>query len=75
MNEDQVRSIVRDAIRHRLAAQVPVPELRATGVCVPFDAHPSHARLTLVRGAGDGPCLIEPAVMCMHCGYCQSHGH
>jgi len=24
---------------------------------------------------GDGPCLIEPAVMCNHCGYCKSYGH
>ena len=23
----------------------------------------------------DGPCLIEPAVLCNHCGYCQSYGH
>jgi hypothetical protein len=23
----------------------------------------------------DGPCLIEPAVMCNHCGYCKSYGH
>ena len=23
----------------------------------------------------DGPCIIEPAVMCNHCGYCKSMGH
>jgi hypothetical protein len=23
----------------------------------------------------DGPCIIEPAVMCTHCGYCKSYGH
>lgn len=39
-------------------------------------AHPSHGLLSLVRGAGTGEaCLIEPAVRCNHCGYCQSYGH
>jgi len=38
--------------------------------------HPSFARLPLVRGGDDdGMCLIEPAVRCNHCGYCQSFGH
>ena len=38
--------------------------------------HPSFARLPLVRGGdADGMCLIEPAVRCTHCGYCQSYGH
>ena len=23
----------------------------------------------------EGPCIIEPAVMCNHCGYCKSLGH
>ena len=23
----------------------------------------------------DGPCMIEPAVACNHCGYCKSYGH
>ena len=41
-----------------------------------FGAHISHARLPLVRGADDdGACIIEPAVRCNHCGYCQSLGH
>jgi hypothetical protein len=26
-------------------------------------------------GDADGACLIEPAVRCTHCGYCQSYGH
>ena len=26
-------------------------------------------------GDADGACLIEPAVRCNHCGYCQSYGH
>lgn len=42
--------------------------------------HASHGRLP-VRGGGpgtdgeDGACVIEPAVRCAHCGYCQSYGH
>ena len=38
-----------------------------------FTSHPSHYRYALPPS--DGPCLIEPAVPCNHCGYCQSHGH
>ncbi len=39
--------------------------------------HASFVRLPLVRGGDDesGACLIEPAVRCNHCGYCQSYGH
>ena len=41
-----------------------------------FSAHVSHLRLSLVRGGDDdGACLIEPAVRCTHCGFCQSLGH
>lgn len=45
---------------------------------VPFVAsgHASFARLPVVRGGDDdGACIIEPAVRCNHCGYCQSYGH
>jgi hypothetical protein len=73
MNEDQLRALVRDAVARHLgdAADRPQP---------PFAAHPpaltshaSHFRYTLPESGG--PCLIEPAVQCNHCGYCQSHGH
>ena len=44
--------------------------LRETGM------HASHSRLSFLRsGDDDGQCLIEPAVRCNHCGYCQSYGH
>jgi hypothetical protein len=33
----------------------------------------SHQRYALPDSGG--ACLIEPAVTCNHCGYCQSHGH
>lgn len=43
----------------------------------PFTAHPSHVFLTVLPGSdvGDGMCVIEPAVRCNHCGFCQSYGH
>jgi hypothetical protein len=38
--------------------------------------HPSHDLLPVPAGAdSDGPCVIEPAVPCNHCGYCKSYGH
>jgi hypothetical protein len=38
--------------------------------------HASHAMFILPTGLdADGPCLIEPAVTCNHCGYCKSFGH
>ena len=39
-------------------------------------SHPSHLTFTVSSGAdAEGPCIIEPAVMCNHCGYCKSMGH
>ena len=39
-------------------------------------SHSSHGMLrSLERTAAGEPCLIEPAVRCNHCGYCQSLGH
>ena len=35
----------------------------------------SFGRYELPRAADDTMCLIEPAVRCNHCGYCQCHGH
>ena len=41
-----------------------------------FSPHASHILLAVATGSeGDGACLIEPAVGCNHCGYCQSYGH
>jgi hypothetical protein len=45
---------------------------QASGALV-FRSHASHGLLPVP--SGDGPCLIEPAVMCNHCGYCKSYGH
>jgi hypothetical protein len=40
-------------------------------------AHASHIILQVAPGSeiDDGMCVIEPAVRCNHCGFCQSYGH
>jgi hypothetical protein len=35
----------------------------------------SFGRYALPRADDDTMCIIEPAVTCNHCGYCQCHGH
>ena len=72
MNDRELRAIVRDVIARRAASQaVDALPRRSEGA-----GHPSHALLPVADGAtADGPCLIEPAVPCNHCGYCKSYGH
>ena len=56
-------------VRRRRRRRAAVPGTPAPGV------HPSFGRYLLPREPGDsGACLIEPAVKCNHCGFCQSHG-
>jgi hypothetical protein len=77
MNEQELRSIVRDAIARHAA------DSRATQGATPppvlFNAvrqHASHAVFAVPAGAETGgACVIEPAVACNHCGYCKSYGH
>jgi len=76
MTDDQLRALVRDAVARHLgqsaAAAAPAPMLV-------LREHPSHYRHAVLASGDDadgpGACLIEPAVRCNHCGYCQSHGH
>ncbi len=75
MNEEQLRSVVDAAIARHFASRA-----ASTTTAHPPDSlmssHPSHARFPLEGGVDTGgPCLIEPSVECVHCGYCQSHGH
>jgi hypothetical protein len=70
MNEEMLRTLVREAVGRRLGQTPQPPDQPAA---VPLMADPSHYRYPL-PGSG-GPCLIEPAVSCNHCGYCESHGH
>jgi hypothetical protein len=74
MTEQELRALVREAIaRHAsggAAALSPVPPTAT------LRAHASHAMFPVPAGADTGgPCVIEPAVACNHCGYCKSYGH
>jgi hypothetical protein len=70
MSEDALRAMIRQAVARHLGTEAPEP----AGSSAPqVTAHSSHYRYLLPDS--DGPCLIEPAVRCNHCGYCQSHGH
>jgi hypothetical protein len=75
MTEQELRALVRDAV----ARHVGTARSAAAGAGAPFAMvrqHASHALFTVPAGSDiDGPCLIEPTVMCNHCGYCRSMGH
>ena len=86
MDEQQVRALVRLAIARHMG---PHPTQPGVAPAAPLAQHPptaldgreaatasiTHARFALVRPAGEVECLIEPAVTCNHCGYCQCYGH
>jgi len=73
ISEAELRALVRDSIARQTARAETLGPPRAAS----FDrAHPSHVRFLLPAGGdADGMCVIEPAVRCTHCGYCQSYGH
>jgi hypothetical protein len=70
MNDDALRALIRESIARHLGepSREAIRQLPVTVV-----SHASHYRYSLPPS--DGPCLIEPAVSCNHCGYCESHGH
>ena len=69
MNEEKLRELVREALARRIGE----PAGATVHVPLALTEHASHHRWTVP--ASDGACLIEPSVECVHCGYCQSHGH
>ena len=72
ISDQELRALVRDSIARHTAGTAP-SSLRPAMV---DRAHPSHVKFLLPAGGdGDGMCVIEPAVRCTHCGYCQSYGH
>ena len=74
MNEQELRRLVRAAIVRE--GGVSAGEFAQPPVAAVVQLHASHRMFTLPAGADtDGPCFIEPAVMCNHCGYCKSWGH
>ena len=88
MTDEELRTLVRDAIQRHLGGGANAPrgselaaradEFRVQGLQPdpPWRAHPSFGKFLLPSGDEEGgPCLIEPAVRCNHCGFCQSYGH
>ena len=81
MNEQELRVLVRDAIARHMGATAhgaPMHGALAHPALVhgaPLH-HFSHGLFVVPSGAeSEGPCIIEPSVMCNHCGYCKSYGH
>ena len=68
MTEQELRALVRDAI----ACHMSSPGTLAPSRLAP-SSHASHGLFVLADS--EGPCVIEPSVMCNHCGYCKSYGH
>ena len=74
MNDQQLRTLVRDVMAGR--GGVFAGESDRPPAAPAVRLHASHGMFTLHAGADtDDRCLIEPAVMCNHCGYCKSMGH
>ena len=74
MTDDEIRGLVRVAIQRHLG----VPATSASPAAVP--PQPpfiplAFSRYALPRAEDDTMCIIESAVKCDHCGYCQCHGH
>jgi hypothetical protein len=80
MTDDEIRELVRSAIARHLGSSTAPPPAPATQPppTQPPPARPvplAFERYPLARAADDVMCLIEPAVRCNHCGYCEVHGH
>ena len=77
MTEQELRTLVRSAIARQrgLAPHSPANFANVANLAN-LTTHTSHALFVVPDGSdADGPCIIEPAVMCNHCGYCKSMGH
>lgn len=81
MTDDEIRQLVRSAIAKHLGGQAAVlPASRVSSSTAPPSigqgpVSVSFSRYSLPRAADEVMCLIEPAVRCNHCGYCECHGH
>lgn len=71
VSDQDLRQLVREAIsRHASAALSEARSAESKG-----DAQLSFGRFLTLAPTDDGQCIIEPAVRCNHCGFCQSYGH
>ena len=76
MTEQELRALVRTAIARVRTGAVSPSFSGGRVLSDPPDRHASYALFVVPDGSdADGPCIIEPAVMCNHCGYCKSLGH
>jgi hypothetical protein len=82
MNDDEIRTLVREAIQKHLGPSALAPTSPARSPAGVIEAGSpgavqsvSFSRYRVQRVSDDGMCLIEPAVRCNHCGYCECHGH
>ena len=79
MTEQELRALVREAITRHVSGTTAHPSAAPPSHRHPGQpalVHSSHGLFRVPDGSeGDGPCIIEPAVMCTHCGYCKSYGH
>lgn len=80
MNDDELRTLIRAAIRKHMSASAVEPS-GAPRRDVAFGRGPeavasvTFGQYQLERAKDDTSCLIEPAVQCNHCGFCKCHGH
>ena len=72
-NEEELRAMVRLSVARALGGPGGAASGGREPLAVSHADHASHHRYALPES--DGACVIEPAVPCTHCGYCQSHGH
>jgi hypothetical protein len=79
MTDEELRHLVRRVVADRLGtAAHPSGTLGHHTPVTLLDAraHTSHGTFRVPAGSETGgPCVIEPAVPCDHCGYCKSLGH
>jgi len=78
MTDDEIRSLIRVAIEKHMGAPANVESGFSRTASAPPQPQPlsiSFSRYALPRAEDDTMCIIEPAVKCNHCGYCQCHGH
>jgi hypothetical protein len=76
MSEDQLRALVRQIVAERLASRQPSAHAPLLPLPMEPTSHSSHGMLRMAPPVEKGqPCIIEPAVACGLCGFCQSLGH
>lgn len=74
MTEEELRRLVREAIAAQSGRRDLPWHAEAREASEAGRGHLSHAQFAVGPGP-DGTCIIEPSVMCSHCGYCKSYGH